>query len=392
MSDLPEKYPLAKYIGNADEFPVLRAWQFFNHAGASPLPRVVANAIRQYVDETEAAAYLIGDRYAELDVIRGVAAKFINADADEIALLKNTAEGLSIVAHAVDWRPGDRIVTAAGEYPANVYPWMEMCATRGTELVFVPEAVAADGTRSVPLDAVLREAAHPRTRLVTLSHVEFATGQRHDGAAIGRFCREHGKIFVVDAIQSLGALSVDVKAMQCDYLASGGQKWMLAAEGAAIFYCRRELLERTRPLVVGAVSVKDFMAFDRYDYTLAPTARRFESGTYNIAGFKALRAAMELLGGVGIESVARRIKHLTDHFIAGVTAKGYRIASPRTGEQWSGIVSFASPAHDHVAVAKMLLEKHKTELRVRGGRLRLAPHFYNTEEQIDRLVEHLPGH
>jgi selenocysteine lyase/cysteine desulfurase len=382
---------LSKYIGNAEEFPVLSHWDFFNHAGASPLPRVVADAMRKYVAETETTAYLTGNRYGELDVIRAIAAKMVNADADEIALLKNTAEGLSIVAHAIDWQPGDRIVTAAGEYPANVYPWMEQ-SRRGAELIFVPETVGADGARQVPLDAILREAAHPRTRVVTLSHVEFGTGQRHDLAAIGAFCREHGKIFVIDAIQSLGALPVDVKAMSIDYLATGGQKWMLASEGAGFFFCRRELLERTRPLVIGAISVANALDFSNYDYTLAPTGRRFESGTYNIAGFRALRAAMELLMAAGEQNVSARIKLLTDRLIAGVRRKGYSIASPRTGEQWSGIVSFASPTHDHESIARTLRKEHKTELMVRGGRLRAAPHFYNTEEQIDRLIERLPSH
>ena len=384
---------LTKYIGNAEEFPVLRHWDFFNHAGASPLPRVVAAAMRRYVEETETTAYLTGNRYAELDVIRAIAAKMINADADEVALLKNTAEGLSIVANTIDWRPGDRIVTAAGEYPANVYPWMEQQARRGAQLVIVPEVTAADGTmRQVPLEHILNEAAHPRTRVVTLSHVEFATGQRHDIATIGAFCRENGKIFVVDAIQSLGAMPVDVRAMRIDYLASGGQKWTLATEGAAIFYCRRELLDSTRPLLIGAVSVANYMNFDKYDYTLAPTGRKFESGSYNIAGFKALRAAMELLDGLGADAVSRRIKHLTDRLIDGVRAKGYQVASPRDGQQWSGIVSFGSPAHDHESIARMLRKEHKTELMVRGGRLRFAPHFYNTEEQIDRLIDHLPAH
>src|SRR5688572_4043171 len=190
---------LTKYIGNAEEFPVLKHWDFFNHAGASPLPRAVADAMRRYVDETESTAYLTGNRYGELDVIRGIAAKMINADGGEVALLKNTAEGLSIVAHTIDWRPGDRIVTAQGEYPANVYPWMEQSRRHGAELVMVPETTGDDGTRQVPLDAILREAAHERTRVVTLSHVEFGTGQRHDLATIGAFCRERGKILVVDA-------------------------------------------------------------------------------------------------------------------------------------------------------------------------------------------------
>jgi selenocysteine lyase/cysteine desulfurase len=382
---------LTNYIGNAEEFPVLRYWDFFNHAGASPLPRVVADAMRQYVHETETTAYLTGHRYAELDNIRAVAANMINAEADEVALLKNTAEGLSIVAQNIDWRPGDRIVTAAGEYPANVYPWMEQ-SRRGAELVMVPEVTGDDGSRLVPIDDILREAGHPKTRIVTLSQVEFATGQRHDLERIGAFCRDHGKTFVVDAIQSLGALPVDVRTMNIDYLATGGQKWLLGPEGVGGFYCRRELLERTRPLLIGAVNVVNFMDFDRYDYTLAPTARRFESGTYNIAGFQAMKAAMQLLGGLGSAAISQRIKHLTDRLAAGVRGKGYTVASPRRGDQWSGILSFASPTHDHEAITKTLRKEHKTELMVRGGRLRAAPHFYNTEEQIDRLIERLPGH
>ena len=381
---------LAKFIGNAEIFPILNHWDFYNHAGASPLPAPVAKVMRDYVHETEQNAYLFGNRYAEPDVIRKIAAQMIDAESgDEVAMLKNTAEGLSIVAQSIEWKPGDRIVTAAGEYPANVYPWMEQ-SRRGAELVFVPEVEHDDGTREVPLDSILREAAHPRTRVVTLSHVEFATGQRHDIAAIGKFCRENGKLFVVDAIQSLGALPVSVRDANIDYLAAGGQKWMLAAEGAAIFYCRRELMDRTRPLLIGAVSVENATAFSEYDYTFAKNARRYESGTYNIVGFRAMRAAMEMLMELGANAISHRIKTITERLIEGLRAKSYTVASPRDGEQWSGIVSFSSRSGDHDQIVRTLRREQKTELVVRGGRLRAAPHFYNTEEQIDRLIERLP--
>lgn len=384
---------LASYIGNKDQFPSLAHWDFFNHAGASPLPRVVAQEMRRYVDETEQAAYLIGNRYAQLDVLRLDPAKLINASGpDEIAHVKNTAEGLSIVAHSIDWKPGDRIVTAAGEYPANVYPWMEQSRAHGVELVMVPEITDAGGRRFVPLDELLKEAAHPRTRIVTLSHVEFGTGQRHDLARIGAFCRANGKLFCVDAIQSLGAVPVDVQAMNIDFLATGGQKWLLGPEGSAFFYCRRDLIAQTRPLIIGAVNVVNFMNFGEYDYTLQPTAGRFESGTYNIAGLWGCQAAMKLLLVAGPASVAARIKQLTDRLCDKLAAKGYTVVSPRTGDQWSGIVSFTSSSHDHNAIAKTLRKEHKTEVVVRNGRLRASPHFYMTEAQIDRLVEHLPAH
>ena len=406
---------LAHYIGNDTEFPVLRNWDFYNHAGASPLPRVVADAVRKYADDTESAAYLIGNRYADLDHIRAAAAKMINAHADEVALLKNTAEGISIVARGIDFRPGDRIVTAAGEYPANIYPWMDVAKQRRLELVMIPETTGeksdrgragspnAEGSRavpgpessherSVPLEAILDEASKPNTRVVTLSHVEFATGQRHDLATIGKFCRERGILFCVDAIQSLGVLPVDVQSMQIDYLAAGGQKWMLGPEGAAIFYCRRDLLNTTPPLVVGALNVINNQAYGDYDYTLQPTAGRFESGTYAMASLAGLWAAIELLHGLGTEAIAARIKHLTDRLIAGVREKAYQIASPRGGDQWSGIVSFSSSVHDHQAIVRTLRKQHGTEVVVREGRLRVSPHFYNTDEQIDRLIEHLPAH
>src|SRR3954470_7320166 len=153
---------LAPYVGNPEEFPVLRNWDFFNHAGASPMPRRVAAALRQYVDDTEGAAYLVGNRYAELDAIRAACGSMINAGGDEIALLKNTAEGISIVANAIDWKAGDRIVTAAGEYPANVYPWMEVARRFGAELIMVPGTVDEAGHHAVPVESILRAADHPR--------------------------------------------------------------------------------------------------------------------------------------------------------------------------------------------------------------------------------------
>ena len=380
------------YIGNIEEFPSLRNWDFFNHAGASPLPRLVAAALRKYVDDTEGSGYLAKNRYAELGNIRALAGRMINASGDEIALVKNTAEGISIVAHAIGFRPGDRIVTAKGEYPANVYPWMDAARRTGAEVVFVPEVTDTIGRRAVDVDAILREADMPRTRIVALSHVEFATGQRLDIARIGAFCRERNKVFCVDAIQSLGALPVDVQAMKIDYLAAGAQKWLLGAEGSAIFYCRRELIERTPPLLVGAVNVIDNLKYGDYDYTLQPTAARFECGTYNMGGLDAMRAALELLSGLGAHAIAARIKAVTDRLVAGLERKGYAIVSPRDGQQWSGIVSFTSPAHDPVAVAKKLRAENRTEVVVREGRLRASPHFYNTDEQIDRLIEHLPAH
>lgn len=383
---------LFDYVGDPEKFPVLSHWDFFNHAGVCPLPHEASRAIRKYAHEAEAGAYLAGTWYADIERLRIASANLINAHRDEIAFIKNTSEGISIVAGGVDWQWGDRIVTSAVEYPANVYPWMEVARTHGAKLVMVDEVTDAAGRRQVPTEKILEEAADPRTRLVALSHVEYASGQRHDLIRIGEYCRANKKLFCVDAIQSMGVWPVDVQAMSIDYLAADGHKWMLGPEGAGVFYCRRELIDRTRPLMIGWMNVVDAQNYGTYDYTLKSDAGRFECGTLNIPGLLGLKASIDMLSGIGIENVGRRIHQLTDYLIVGLIQKGYKIISPRGPGQDSGIVSFISPTHPHEQIWRSLRKEHKTEIALREGRLRVSPHFYNTEEQIDRLIEHLPGH
>lgn len=159
---------LSSYIGNAEAFPVLRHWHFFNHAGVSPLSRVVADAMRKFAGEGEAGAYLGTNWYPDIEKLRGVAGELINASRDEIAFIKNTSEGISIVANGIDWQWGDRIITTEVEYPANVYPWMEVVRSRGAKLVMVPEETDESGRRQVPIEKILAEAADPRTKLIAL--------------------------------------------------------------------------------------------------------------------------------------------------------------------------------------------------------------------------------
>ena len=386
MADIHE------YIGNAEAFPILRKWDFFNHAGVSPLPRVVGDALRTYAEQAERDTYLIGTWYKDIEALRVLCAGMLNCHRDEIAFVKNTGEGLSIVAHGLDLGPGDRIVTTGVEYPANIYPWMEQARCRGCELVMVGEETAADGTRQVPLEKVLDAAAHPKTKLVTLSHVEFASGQRHDIATIGRHCREHGKLFCVDAIQSMGVLPVDVQSMHIDFLSADGHKWLLGPEGAGVFYCRRELIVSMPPLTVGWMSVINDQDYGNYDYTLKPDAGRFECGTYNVPGLLALGAAMKLLSELGVETVGQRLRRLTEHLIDRLTSTGYQVVSPREGGQWSGIISFVTDRHDQKQIVTTLRKEHRVEIALREGRLRCSPHFYNTEAQLERLVELLPPH
>src|SRR3954470_3355301 len=170
---MDQTHAIQHFIGNADAFPVLRHWDFFNHAGVSPIPRVAAEALRRYSDQASTVAYLDTAWHRDIATLRESLARLMNATKEELAFVKNTSEGLAIVANGVDWNRGDRIVTTAVEYPANVYPWMEAERSREVELVRVPEEQAADGTRAVPLERIFEAAEHPRTRMVTLSHVQY---------------------------------------------------------------------------------------------------------------------------------------------------------------------------------------------------------------------------
>ncbi len=381
---------ITSLIGNAEAFPILKNWDFFNHAGVAPIPRVGADAFRQFAAQAEGGAYLASGWYTDTEKLRESSAKLLNCHRDEIALIKNTSEGISIVASGLDWQWGDRIVTSAVEYPANIYPWMEVARSRGAKLVMVPEEDGPEGCREIPLEKILQAASQPHTRLVALSHVEFASGQRHDLQRIGEFCAERKIMLCVDGIQSLGILPIDVKAMHIDYLSADGHKWLLGPEGAGIFYCRRELIERTRPLMVGWMNVVNAQNYGQYDYTLRQDAGRFECGSHNVPGFLALKASMELLQACGTEQIAERIKSLTSWLIMGLKEKGYRIISPRAGGQWSGIVSFTSSKHNHERLFMELRKENRIELAVREQRMRCSPHFYNTKEQIERLLDRLP--
>ena len=382
---------ITDFIGNVDLFPILRQWSFFNHAGVCPLPHPATEAMHAYTAQAESAAYLSAGWYQDIEKLRQESAALINCHRDEIAFVKNTSEGISIVANGIDWQYGDRIVTTNVEYPANIYPWMEVARSRGVKLIMVEEQSGPEDTRHVPIEKILAAAAEPRTRLVTLSHVEFASGQRHDLARIGQFCAEHNILFCVDAIQSLGVLPVNVADMYIDFLSADGHKWLLGPEGAGIFFCRRALIEHTRPLMFGWLNVVNSQDFGKYDFTLRPDASRFECGSHNVPGLLSLRASLQMIQSIGIPAISTRIKTLTDQLITGLKNKGYRLISPRLGDQWSGSVSFVSPTLNHEKIFQDLRNK-KIEIASRVGRLRCSPHFYNTESQIQRLIEALPGH
>ncbi len=361
---------------------------FLNHAAVAPLSAPAAEAIHDYAEQAATQAYVNSQWYQRARRVKQLAARLINAAGEhEIAFVANTTSGLAQVANGLKLGPGDRVVISSVEYPANRYPWENLARTRGVELYEVPQR--PDGR--IDVEDVL-DAVTDHTRVVALSHVQYASGYRIDLRPIADLLHQAGGLLCVDAIQSAGAMQIDVQRDGIDFLAADGHKWMLGPEGCGIFYCRADLAHRLEPNVVGWMCMEDALDFDHYRFALLPDARRFEPGSYNIPGILALGASLELLLEVGLQPIWHRIEELTAHAERRLIEKGYRIFSPRQHEhERSGILSF-TPPDDSIDPHRILagLQQNQIEIALRAGRLRVSPHFYNTLEQIDRFADALP--
>jgi selenocysteine lyase/cysteine desulfurase len=302
----------------------------------------------------------------------------LNAEPLDVAFVPNTSAGVGFIAEGFPWQAGDNVVTAAEEYPANQYPWMNL-RERGVEV----RAVPSRGCR-VAIDD-LRQAIDGRTRVLAISAVEFASGFRNDLEALGELCRAKNIFFFVDAIQSLGVFPLDVRATPIDALAADGHKWLLGPEGAGIFWVRREWVERLHATNVGWNSVIGAHDFSTIDFRLKPHAGRWEGGTANVAGIAGFGASLKLLLDAGIPALAERVLALTDYLCDQAVAAGWQVFNSRAPGERSGIVSLTQEGVSPFAVKKRCQERGIV-VNVRAGRLRVSPHAYNTHEELDRLV------
>jgi len=363
----------------ADEFPVTKNLVYLNHAGVSPLPRRVAEAIAGWAREAmECGSYYYSRWLETYEGLRQAAARLLGASRDEIAIVKNTSEGIAAVAIGLDWRPGDRIVVFTEEFPANYLPWKKL-ERRGVRLT---ELSVFD-----PLEKI--EQACRGARLLALSFVQYLSGYRADVEAIGAICRRNGCLFLLDAIQGLGAFPLDVERAQVDVLAADGHKWLLGPEGCGILYVRREVQEEIEPVEFGWTNVANYHDFGNRDLTLRPDAGRYECGTLNTPGCYGLRAAIELLLEIGIPAIAEAVQARSEQIAEAVQRKGYEVLGVRDPAHTSGIVSFRKPGVDSAAVVGQLKAKGIV-LAARQGWIRASPHFYVSPEQIERLIAELP--
>ncbi|HWC90232.1 MAG TPA: aminotransferase class V-fold PLP-dependent enzyme [Pirellulales bacterium] len=361
------------------QMPIAARWAYFDHAAVAPLPAPARDALIRYARQAADEGDTVWPAWNErLQQARRLAARLIGAQADEVALLRSTTEGIGLVAEGYPWQSGDNVVTLENEFPSNLYPWMNLAA-RGVET----RRIGVDGGR-IDVDR-LCAACDARTRIVAVSWVGYASGWRSNLAELAERVHARGALLFVDAIQGLGAFPLDVGRVPIDFLAADGHKWLLGPEGAGVFYLRREHLDRLRPLGVGWHSVVHASNYDRIALELKPSAERYEGGSPNMAGFLALAESLELLLRFGAEAIGRRILELTDLACDRLRAAGCTIASPREGEHRSGIVLFDFPGRDPQRLRSQL-EQAGVVIRLRAGKLRISPHAYNNPEDIDRLI------
>lgn len=374
QSSSPFKYPDVDALRAA--FPVTKHCTYLNHAATAPLSDPVRVAMSKFISDS---GVMFGRerRYENLsNDLRTVLAWLINAAPEEIAFVQNTGYGINIIANALPLKEGDNVIFCDMEFPTNVYPWANL-RRKGIEERCIP-----NHRGGLTVDA-LKKYADARTRAVAVSSVEFLTGFKSDLQALGRWCKEHDAYFIVDAIQSLGAAPLDVRACHIDFLACGGPKWLMGPQGAGFMYCHHELLDELSPPFAGSISVVGWEDWRDYDLTFLPDARRFEIGTENLIGQVGLLAAVRFLMEIGIPAIERWTLHLTDLLIKDLKQRGYTIASNLEHKRRSAIVSFSVPGDVNKAFRK--LTDAKVIVSKREQYIRVSPHCYNTEEEIARV-------
>lgn len=368
-----------------DEFPQDPAICYLNHAAVAPWPKRAAEAVKAFACENLHQGARDYPRWLQLEHrLRGQLQTLLNAPGKgDIALVKNTSEALSFVAMGLDWTEGDEVLISDEEFPSNRIPW-EALAPRGVRL----RQVSLNGADP---EGALIEAMGPATRLLSISSVQYASGMRMDLARLGRACRERGILFCVDAIQSLGAIELDVQAIHCDFAMADGHKWLLGPEGLGVFYCRREVRDRLHLTQFGWHMVEALGDYDRADWMPASTARRFEPGSPNTLAQHALSASLELLLEVGLGRIQEALQQRTAYLIQSIGAlPGARLLSPATPERRAGIVTFGFAGIDSQWLYQRLMQAGVV-CAARGGGVRWSPHFYTSQEVLDRALGILRG-
>lgn len=356
---------------------------YLNHAAVSPWPVQTVEAVKRFAEENGSLGATHYPEWLKTEErLRRQLARLINAASPEdIALLKSTSEGLSTIAHGLNWNPGDNIVSIAQEFPSNRIVW-ESLQQQGVELRLL------DLTQSSQPEQELIALCNENTRLISVSSVQYASGLRLDLDILGQTCRQRNILFCIDAIQSLGALPFDISTNLADFVVADGHKWMLGPEGLALFYCRAEVRSQLKLHQFGWHMIERVGDFDRQEWTATESARRFECGSPNMLGIHALQASLDLIEIQDVKAIQLQIQDLAELIVEEINRLGFDLLSPNQAERRGGILTFSIPGTNNQALHARLMEQ-KVICAYRGGGIRFSPHFYNTDREIREAFKRL---
>ncbi len=363
------------------EFPQAERLIYLNHAGVAPWPARARNAVTDFARENVVYGASRYHLFSEKENrLRGQIKELINAPStDDIALLKNTSEALSVVASGISWKQGDNVVTSAEEFPSNWIPW-DAQKKHGVILKKV-------NIRKRPPEQALIEACDDRTRLLSVSSVQFSSGIRLDLERLGEFCKANEILFCVDAIQSIGAHAIDVRKIRADFVMADGHKWMLGPEGIALFYCNETVRDQLSLCQYGWHMTTTPDDFDISAWQPSETARRFEPGSNNLLGIFALSASLSLIEELGIDWIERELQHKVSYLMQRLTELGnVRLITPAHPRQRAGIVAFNVIGTTPQILYQQLMQ-NQVICALRGGAIRFSPHYYNSVTQIDKSLD-----
>ena len=365
------------------EFPLDDSIIYLNHAAVSPWPQRTATAVQRFAEENAAFGSQNYPEWISTEhKLKQQLQQLVNAaSSDEIALLKNTSEALSVVAYGLSWTCGDNVVITDQEFPSNRVVW-ESLQKYGvnTRAAYIS---GADSPEAAILDTL-----DDRTRLLSVSAVQYGTGLKLDLAILGAACRERCILFCVDAIQSLGAIHFDVQACQADFVMADAHKWMLGPEGIALFYCRQAVMEQLDLKQYGWHMLEDLNNFDNRNWEIATSARRFECGSPNMTGVHALHASMTLILETGMPSIEELVLENTRFMIDFFSQRPdrYQLITPTAEHRYAGIITFR-PLHETAEALFDMLRGKNVSCALRGGGIRFSPHFYTPRKRLFTALE-----
>lgn len=359
-----------------------------NHAAVGPWPLVTRDAVIAFARENSTIGSQRYDQWMKTEQhLKQKMKQLINASStEEIAILKNTSEGLSLIAQGLSFMAGDNIVIPAEEFPSNKIVWQAL-ESKSVEIRLIP---VEDNNNP---EQLLIDAMDKNTRLLSCSSVQFARGLRLNLNQLGQACKQNGTLFCVDAIQSLGAITFDVQSCSADFVVADGHKWMCGPEGTALFYCRKEIQPQLQLRQFGWHMMKDAFDFSHKNSNrpiaeeIVEGAQRFESGSPNMMGIAALDASLGLLLDIGIAEIETRVLANTDYLLKQFNSRtDMKILSPTQTGRYAGITTFQKQGVDNVKLYEYLQE-HNVICAYRGDGIRFSPHFHTTTDELDKAIE-----